>query len=238
MSVRQQLEILVKLQGLDREIQKVVQMLDSVPGKIDSLDAEVEAQSAIVRKDKLEIDALQKTYRSLESDMNANAPKIEKSKGRLSTVKTNKEYQSLLKEIDDLTLINSELEDRMLGVLEQMDALETRLKENKNKISAFKNQADQDKAAIQEAAQKAQLKLDELQQERQRVRDTAAPDFLTKFIQVRQQVGNIAIAGVVNAVCGGCNTNIPPQMFNELQRCDQLMMCPHCQRIIYSESNG
>jgi uncharacterized protein len=27
--------------------------------------------------------------------------------------------------------------------------------------------------------------------------------------------------------------NIPPQMYNELQRSDILMFCPHCQRIVY-----
>ncbi|MEE9535799.1 MAG: C4-type zinc ribbon domain-containing protein, partial [Desulfobacterales bacterium] len=35
------------------------------------------------------------------------------------------------------------------------------------------------------------------------------------------------------AVCQGCNVNIPPQLYNELQRFDTLMFCPHCQRIIY-----
>ena len=236
MSVRQQIEILVKLQALDMEIHDIQQLLDAVPGKINTLDAEVEAQSSIVLNDKQEIDALKKAYRSFESDLNANGPKIEKSKQRLSTVKTNKEYQSLLKEIDDLTLINSDLEDRMLELLDRMDALEKGLKENEKKIRAFKAQADQDKSEILSAAESARAKLEALQRERQRVHDGVSPEFINKFNKVRQQVGNVAVARVVNAVCGGCNTNIPPQMYNELQRFDQLMICPHCQRIIYSES--
>jgi predicted nucleic acid-binding Zn-ribbon protein len=37
----------------------------------------------------------------------------------------------------------------------------------------------------------------------------------------------------VNSICNGCNVNIPPQMYNELQRCKSVKLCPNCQRIIY-----
>jgi predicted nucleic acid-binding Zn-ribbon protein len=45
--------------------------------------------------------------------------------------------------------------------------------------------------------------------------------------------GGIAISQVVNATCSGCNMNIPPQMYNELQKRDSLKFCPNCERIIY-----
>jgi uncharacterized protein len=38
---------------------------------------------------------------------------------------------------------------------------------------------------------------------------------------------------VSDAVCNGCNVNLPPQLYNELQRSDTLRYCPNCQRIIY-----
>jgi hypothetical protein len=235
MSVRQQLEILVKLQAIDADIQEIHRMLGSVKEKTDKLDSELEAQESILATDENTIDELKRTYRSLESNVNSNVPKIEKSKGRLSSVKTNKEYQSLLKEIEDLTLINSELEDQMLACLEQMEMVETRIKDNAKQVSAFKLQVDQDKDAIRQEAEKGREKLEKLEKEWQRVFDTVEPDFMTKFDRVRKQVGNYTIARVVKAVCEGCNTNIPPQMFNELQRCEELLFCPHCQRIIYTE---
>jgi len=235
MSVRQQLEILVKLQAIDADMQGIHRMLGSVKDKTDKLDSELETQESILAEDQNTIDELKRTYRSLESNVNSNIPKIEKSKGRLSSVKTNKEYQSLLKEIEDLTLINSDLEDRMLACLEQIDMVAERVKDNTKQVNAFKVQVDQDKDAIRQEAEKAREKLEKLEKEWQRVFDTVEPEFMTKFDRVRKQVGNYTIARVVKAVCEGCNTNIPPQMFNELQRCEELLFCPHCQRIIYTE---
>ena len=238
MSIRKQIDILVKLQTIDSEMQEIHRMLESVAGKMEKIDSQMDAQESILRQDKSARDELQKEYRSLESDVNSNMPKIVKSKGRLSSVKTNKEYQSLLKEIEDLSLINSELEDQMLECLEKIDQVENRLGDTEKQLKAMKLQVEQEKETILGEAKKAREKLERLQQDWQVVRDAVEPEFMTKFNQVRQQVGNFTIARVVKAVCEGCNTNIPPQMYNELQRCDQLIICPHCQRIIYTDQNG
>ena len=238
MSIRKQIDILVKLQTIDSEMQEIHRMLESVAGKMEKIDSQMDAQESILRQDKSARDELQKEYRSLESDVNSNMPKIVKSKGRLSSVKTNKEYQSLLKEIEDLSLINSELEDQMLECLEKIDQVENRLDDTEKQLKAIKLQVEQEKETILGEAKKSREKLERLQQDWQVVRDAVEPEFMTKFNQVRQQVGNFTIARVVKAVCEGCNTNIPPQMYNELQRCDQLIICPHCQRIIYTDKNG
>jgi len=48
-----------------------------------------------------------------------------------------------------------------------------------------------------------------------------------------KKADGIAIVPVFATVCRGCNVNIPPQMYNELQRVDRLKNCPNCERIIY-----
>ncbi len=237
MSVRKQINILVQLQAIDSDIHEINRMLAGVAGKTDKLNSELEDREAIIKKVVAELDETKKQYRSLESNVNSNIPKIEKSKQRLSSVKTNKEYQSLLKEIEDLTAINSQLEDQMLECLEQIDLAENRLKDTETALRASRIQVDHAKEKIEKEAEKGREKLEKLQKDWQDVFNTVDPGFMTRFDQVRKQVGNYTIVRVVQEVCEGCNMNIPPQMYNELQRCKELMFCPHCQRIIYSENN-
>jgi predicted nucleic acid-binding Zn-ribbon protein len=235
MGVREQIDILVKLQAIDSEIHKINQMLTSVSGRTDQLNAELEEQELLLTEFVAGLEGTQKKYRSLESSLNENIPKIEKSKDRLSTVKTNKEYQSLLKEIEDLTAMNSDFEDQMLECLEQIDLAESRLKENEKAVKMFKAQVDHEIEKIEKEAEKGRGDLEKLQKDWQVIFDTVNPDFMERFDQVRKQVGKYTIARVVQSVCEGCNMNIPPQMYNELQRCEKLMFCPHCQRIIYTD---
>ncbi len=43
------------------------------------------------------------------------------------------------------------------------------------------------------------------------------------------------MAPVSNGTCRGCNMNIPPQLFNVLQRGTSIETCPYCHRIIFWE---
>ena len=238
MGVREQIDILVKLQAIDLEMNEINRMLAGVSAKTGQLNSEREERETILDTFAAELEETQKKYRSLESSLNENMPKIDKSKGRLSTVKTNKEYQSLLKEIDDLTAMNSDFEDQMLECLEQIDIVENRLKENEKALKMFKAQVDHEIEKIEKEAEKGRKDLEKLQKDWQLVFDSVDPDFMAKFEQVRKQVGKYTTARVVQSVCEGCNMNIPPQMYNELQRCENLMFCPHCQRIIYTDSEN
>jgi hypothetical protein len=56
---------------------------------------------------------------------------------------------------------------------------------------------------------------------------------MQKFNTVKGLTRGTGIAPVLDSICLGCNMNIPPQMYNELQRFDSIKFCPHCQRIIY-----
>jgi hypothetical protein len=234
-AMREQIAILVKLQAIDSDIREIEKRLGKVDGKRASLELELAEYESAIKETMSIREAYQKQYRSLESDANMNLPKITKSKEKLTSVKTNKEYQALLKEIEDLKNANSKLEDQMLEILEQSDAAELQLSEKKQAFEAARNRVAGEKADIQKAAEEDRFRLAGLQADFQTALETVNSDILKAFRSVRSRIGNPAIAKVENAVCAGCHMNIPPQMYNELQRFESLMHCPQCQRIIYSD---
>ena len=234
MAMREQLSILVRLQAIDSDIQEIEKRLGKVDGEVAALDSELEDFESSVNEKVFLGEEHQKTYRSLESDANMNLPKIAKSKEKLSSVKTNKEYQSLLKEIEDLKTANSKIEDQMLEILEQMEQAEVQLEEKTNELKSVKISVASEKADIATVAEEDRARLAALQANFQTILDTVNPDILKAFTSVRSRIGNLAIAKVEDAVCAGCHMNIPPQVYIELQRFESLMYCPQCQRIIYS----
>lgn len=235
MALREQIAILVRLQTIDSEIRKIEKRLGKVDGEMAILDLELEEFESAIKSNVSICEEYQKKYRSLESDANMNLPKIAKSKEKLASVKTNKEYQALLKEIDDLKNANSKLEDQMLEILEQSENAEGQLSDKKQAFESAKIRVAGEKAGISTAAEEDRARLAGLQADFQTVLDTVNPDILKAFRSVRSRIGNLAIAKVEDAVCAGCHMNIPPQMYNDLQRFESLMYCPQCQRIIYSD---
>jgi len=205
-----------------------------VPEKISSLDQQLEVSARNVEDDQTAITDYNKQYRAYESDLQLNLNKIKKSEEKLRSVKTNKEYQSSLKEIDDLKAVRSKLEDEMLEFLEKIETAEKALQDQRQQYKQLVEETNQRKASMLQDAEKIKTRLAEMEADRNAVAAGLATDFMALYMRVKaKQADGVAIAEVKNAVCLGCNMNIPPQIYNELQRRDSLKYCPSCERIIY-----
>jgi predicted nucleic acid-binding Zn-ribbon protein len=231
---KEQIETLVKVQLIEIEAAKLKLYLKDVPARISGLEQQLDEFILGVENEQTAIDDFHKQYRALEADVQQNLTKIEKSQEKLRSVKTNKEYQSSLKEIDDIKSANSALEDEMLEFLEKIETAEKALKDRKRHYNEIVDESNQEKAAIQKDAAKRKEKLVELESKRAAIAADLDAGLAEIFDQVKAKQGDrVAIVAVKDAVCQGCHMNIPPQVYIELQRCDSLKYCPSCFRIIY-----
>ncbi len=234
---KKQIDVLVELQEIEIKTGVIKSQISKVSGKLDKLDSEINAfESEIDDEEKLINDFKQK-YRSCETDVQVNNTKAEKSQEKLKLVKTNKEYQSSLKEIDEIKATSSKIEDEMLQYLEKIETSEKNIlkKKESNSILAEKLKKEKD-IIIQESGQ-GRKEVAKLEEEWINISKKIDPKLLEKLSVVKEMVSGRAIAAVKNAVCLGCNMQIPPQAYNELQRTERLEFCPHCQRIIYWEKS-
>jgi predicted nucleic acid-binding Zn-ribbon protein len=231
---RKQIPYLAELQRLDTEIRKVTALIEKIPEKLTDLDRELTQRQQSLEAEEDNVKELKKRYRAYESDVQSNLSRIGKSNGRLASVKTNKEYQSTLKEIDDIEAINSKLEDEMLLILDGIDREEEALLKKKKELAEIAATITSEKTHLDQEADVARNQLGGLQAEFERTRPKIDAELLEIYQRVKSlQANGLGIAAVRHAVCQGCNLNIPPQMFNELQRGDRLKTCPNCERIIY-----
>ncbi len=160
-----------------------------------------------------EVDTLQKQYRSWEGESQSISDKIAKEEEKLRSVKNNKEYQALLAGIDHFKTDRSAIEDRMIESLEATDDAEAHLAREKEAYSRFEAQLSRQREAINRRADRKQRQLEELEGSKSRLVDDLEPEFLNRFHHVRALKGDgLAVAPVQNAVCKGCNINIPPHL--------------------------
>ena len=231
---KKDIDTLVKLQQIGLETEKLVAYLEGVPIQIKNLDTSLDEFNRNVENDENLITELNKKYRTYESDIQLNVAKIEKSQEKLRLVKTNKEYQSSLKEIDDIKAANSKLEDEMLEFLEKIETAEQSLNDNKQEYSRVVDDLEHEKKSLIQAAEQGEKELAGLQSDRDAVAAVLDAKLMDIFkYQLSKQGDGIGIVEVVNEVCQGCYMNIPPQMYNDLQRGISLKYCPSCERIIY-----
>jgi len=232
--MKEQIDMLVKLQGVETEIGNIQSILNDAHRKLETLDAGLVEFERTIEEQEAILEELKKKYRDYESDTRINLDREKKTQAKLRSVKTNREYQSLLKEIEEEKAKNSKIEDKMIECLDRMDEIEKNIAKKKDEYVQASNSIMKEKEKIKQELEEGGIRLSKLDKDRENVSRMINPELLKKYLIIKKQnPGGLAVVPVKNALCHGCNVILPPQLYNELFHCDSLKFCPNCQRIIY-----
>ena len=79
----------------------------------------------------------------------------------------------------------------------------------------------------------AEKELLPLKEARTKIVDAIDDDMYKQYVDLFESYGGIAVAEVKEEICQGCNMNIPPQLFVEIKKNEEIFQCPQCRRILY-----
>lgn len=212
-------------------------MMDVIPSKISKAEQPLKESRMALDKTKQRHSSLEKKKRDEEGELDGINEKIKKLKARTAEIKTNKEYQAHLKEIESAEKERYTVEDEILLVMEELDASskeiesgEAKLKAEKDKIEAFKNQLEKEMLETEK-------ELLTLKETRSRIVDDIDKETYNQYIDLIESGNGIAVTEAKEAICQGCNMNIPPQLFVEIKKNEEIIHCPQCRRILYYKNN-
>ena len=231
--MKEQMALLVKLQEQDQILDQLKRRIREGPQKVKEMEGEVEILAGNLEAGKNRIQEIQKLQRQLEAEVEDGAGQIGRSKTRLLTIKSNKEYQAILKEIEDTQRTNAEKEDKILGFMEEIEGLNQEIQHKEKELSAVRARFEEEKRTVEGEVRQAEAEFAEVEKHRQDTAQAMDSELVARYEHLRVRTGGRAVAYVENTTCSGCHLNIPPQMYNELQRRDSLKHCPNCDRIIY-----
>jgi predicted nucleic acid-binding Zn-ribbon protein len=231
--MNEQLTLLIQLQEIDGRIRAQQDEKKRIPEQLASFEQRVLANKAELDKVRDSLENAQKIKRDRDQDLDEGGRKVEKLKSRTSEIKTNKEYQALLKEIETAEQENRLIEDDILRLMEQIDAAAAEIK------NAERRSADED-AAIQEdrrRLEKDREKIDANLAEVERLRDELLARIdaavLAEYRRLAGITGGKVVVEARGESCSGCYMSIPPRTFVNVKKNDSIIACPHCQRILY-----
>jgi predicted nucleic acid-binding Zn-ribbon protein len=231
---RAQMETLLNLQKIEIQKGEVQKVLDTVAHKMAALDKEIETLSRLIEKDRAALAELRERYNDYEEQIQVNTVLVGKIEAKRRSVKTNREYESLLKEEEQLRARKSQIEDELLACMDEIETLTQQINAREDEHRQLGEQVAEDKQAVSEEATVSETRFADLSREVKSVEAEIAPELLRAFTKIKKMSPDgKALAPVRDSVCMGCHMNIPPQMYNEIQRFDSLKLCPFCNRILY-----
>ena len=224
---------LMELQTIDLEVQKIEEQMDEGLGELDVMKTTIDNDQHSIIEYREQLELSEKRRRELEALIEDETERIKNRQTKLMNIQTNREYQSILKEIEDTKQSNKEREEELVLLMEQSELIQ-------NKIETLTQQCEEGQSQLDKKTKKVKKAADNLEKNKKKIvksRDAQAKrvnnKYLTRYERLRERRNGLAMAGVIRGVCLGCNMNIPPQMFNELLREDKILSCPTCTRMMY-----
>jgi len=235
--LREQLELLWELQKIDLGLRSIKEEKDRYPKEMKKLDEKQRAERERIEKEKEKIESLEKARRQKESQLALEQEKIKRAGGRMSEVKTNKEYQALLSEIETIKEANNRMEEEILQVMDEIDELKKDLSKREKDAGVSVEKLEGERKKLQEKMAHDE-KVWEKQMER---RDVLSKQIESKLVKLyntlKEKREGVGVVSVKHETCQGCFVNVPPQMFIEVQKNNAIVRCPHCNRILFWEEH-
>lgn len=232
-----ELGTLYEAQKIELQIIEKETKLQTAPKKLREMDEELKQLKEKLEKEKVVFEELEKERKKKEKELEIDKDKIKKVESKLYEVKTNKEYQALLKEIEAAKATNDKTEEDILTLMEKTEELKKDYESSQATLQKRGKEIEAEKVRLDAETRSMDKVIGELKTQRDNLLSVLSNDLTSKYNTLKGKRSGIAVANVKNGVCMGCFMNIPPQLFIEVTKNKKLIQCPSCNRILYFAEN-
>jgi len=158
---------------------------------------------------------------------------IKKYNSQLASIKNNREYDSLSKEIEfqnlEIELSNKKINDTLSKIDFLNQSKEDTSNKHNEKREIFEEKNKELKNIVSETEKEEKLLLKK-SEEAEIVVDER---LLIYYKKVRENSKNgLAVVPIRREACGGCFSKIPPQKQLDIRARNKIIVCEHCGRIL------
>ena len=224
---------LIRLQDVMTAISELQEKINAVPAEVARLEKELLAFQTEVEKEKAALSDLQKERRRLEMELMGVESRIQKYQGQLAEVKTNKEYQAMLHEIEGCREERAKLDEKILLDMEEAEKTQAAAKVHDDRLRARRQETERGKEALRQKTAGLEAEKKRLETERDGIQSGVPATLLDPFLKVSKQRKGLGLVPVREELCGGCHVRVMPKLIQEIRRSASLITCDSCKRFLY-----
>jgi predicted nucleic acid-binding Zn-ribbon protein len=228
---------ILKIQSIDIRFDQIEREKERIPRDLEKQREELDFLKKAIQGDLTVLGGLKDDRRKGEKELEEVEAKYKRSKTKLDEVKSNKEYQAMMKEIETIKALTNEKEEIVLMSMEDIELQEAECTRNNAQLEKAQKEYKEKERQSEEMIIELDKEMLALTRERNELSQQFDGDLLTSYTRLRGHLRGRVVVPARDAVCQGCHLGIPPQQYNILLKGDSPQICPHCSRIIYWEDN-
>ena len=228
---------LIELQEIDLKLDKVEEERGDLPSIVENIKSNLEDKKNLLNEQKEMIKKLKVDSKSKETELGSLREQLKKYEAQLYQVKTNKEYDAIANETENVKKIINELENNIIEAVEKVENLTISNDEIQSDIEKLTTDFDENNVALQERISASSEEENLLRHEREIVQKKLTNQQIKSYQLIRSAKKGMAVASCNGGVCSGCFSFIPPQKVVEIRSMKRIYHCESCGRILVWDSN-
>jgi len=226
------IEMILKLQGIDYELGELERSKDYLPDMISNLEREMQEISNGLEAFEKELTEHTLLYKKLDIELATLNQELAKFQKQMRDIKTNKEYDALTNEIVNRKLKISSTEEEILKILTNLDDLKEKIKQYKQKLEEMEKYNTNQLTYLKKELSSIEDKIKIKKGERKNVTVRIDKRLLSTYEMVKKGRGDHVVVTIKKRACGGCFKAIPPQKIQEIRKGELIFTCDNCGRIL------
>lgn len=229
------LESIVAVQKKDRRLMKLMREIRDIPQRKSDIEAQL-AGSA--QKLEVALDSKKHTEVTLkeqELEVESLKERITKYKNQQMEATTNDQYRAFVKEIGTVEREITDLEDKEIVLMEDLEKGKTIVAECEEKLAGERAGIADELGELDARATELTEMLDQMKADRARSAEQCDKAILQKYVRIMNNKRDFAVVMVEpGGHCGGCHMKLPPQVTNDARNPTKIVACNFCGRIVYN----
>ena len=233
MSVEDKLKTLFRLQEVLSGIDEKRALRGELPLEVEDLEDEVAGLATRIEKITRDIDELHQAVVQKGEEIKLAKESVERYKDQLNSVRNNREYDVLTKEIEyqelEIQLCEKKIKEAQVKINERV---QDRNRAQHNKDDRMKD-LESKRSELDEIMEETRAEEEQLREKAEDLEMRIEPRLLQSFKRIRKNVRNeLGIVYVQRDACGGCFNKIPPQRQLDIKMHKKVIVCEYCGRIL------
>jgi hypothetical protein len=227
------IDMLLKLQMIDYDIGELERSKEYLPDMMENLRREVNEAKEKVESTLGLLNQAKVDQKSIELEVGSREASLAKLQQQMMSIKTNKEYDALVAEIDSVKGAISQAETKIVELMDKITAFEKELPEHHERSNQIAENNGRQLQILQEKVDSIGEKMSLKESERKTMVSSIPPAILSIYERVRRGKRGSAVIVIRRRACSGCQSALTPKKVQDIRRADRIHTCDVCGVILY-----
>ncbi|MCC6818340.1 MAG: hypothetical protein IT245_05580 [Bacteroidia bacterium] len=233
LSIENKLKAIWELQQIDSKIDQLNLLKGELPMEVADLEDEIVGLNTRLDNMRSELKTYEADIVGYKTGIKQSEELQKKYKKQLDSVKNNREFEALNKELEISGLEVLAAQKRIKEAQFHMEAKQNALNLLETNIEGRKKDLEFKQKELKTIVTDTEDEEKELMQTRVGLLNEVDERLAKAYARIRKNVKNgIAVAPIMRGSCGGCFAKIPPQRQSDIKQHFKIIDCEHCGRIL------